>query len=181
MDAIGSPVPDRRAAWSQSLEIPPILRRLRIDFRASHRQPSAVRLVFATVVSLAGSLLADALLVVIGTSIFPAIKHYVHFQFHDYARLTIIGVLFACIAWPIVTRISSAPRWLFLRLAILVTLVLFAPDLWILKQGQRPQAVAILMCMHIAIALVTYNALVRISAIQPLAAAHAPSARENVS
>ena len=37
----------------------------------------------------------------------------------------------ACVAWPIVTRISSAPRWLFLRLAVLVTLVLFAPDVWI--------------------------------------------------
>jgi hypothetical protein len=65
-----------------------------------------------------------------------------------------------------VTRISSAPRWLFFRLAIAVTLVLLLPDLYILHQGQPVQAVAVLMVMHLAIAVVTYNALVRIAAIR---------------
>ena len=37
----------------------------------------------------------------------------------------IIGVVTACLAWPVVTRISSAPRWLFFRLAIAVTPVLW--------------------------------------------------------
>ena len=166
-------MPEDRAAATPPPKVPELLRWLRVDFRPAHQQPSAARLLIATVVSLAGSLLADALLVAIGTSIYPASKHYVHFQFHDYARLTIVGVLFACIAWPIVTRISSAPRWIFLRLAILVTLVLFAPDLWILKQGQPAHDVAILMCMHVAIALVTYNALVRIATIRALPV-HAP-------
>src|SRR5271168_937034 len=136
---------------------------IRVDFAPAHRPPSAVRMVAATVASLAGSLAADAILVVIGTAIIPATKGYVHFRFSDYAKLTIIGVLIACLAWPIVTRISSSPRWLFFRLAILVTLVLFAPDVWILQQGQPPRDVAILMCMHLAIAVVTYNALVRIA------------------
>jgi hypothetical protein len=115
----------------------------------------------ATLVSLVGSVLADAALVAAGKAVFPSTKGYVHFQFHDYARLTIVGVIIACVAWPIVTRISSAPRWLFFRLAILVTLVLLVPDLYILKTGQPAKAVAVLMCMHLAIALVTYNALVR--------------------
>src|SRR6202021_3284619 len=97
-------------------------------FPPSRRQPSLLRLVVATVLSLGGSLLADALLVVIGEAIFPGTKGYVHFQFHDYAKLTVIGVIIACAAWPVVTRISSDPRWLFLRLAILVTLVLWMPD-----------------------------------------------------
>ena len=119
----------------------------------------------ATLVSLVGSLVADALLVAIGTAAFPATKGYVHFQFHDYAKLTIIGVIIACVAWPIVTRISSAPRWVFFRLAIVVTLVLLVPDVYILHQGQSAQAVGILMCMHLAIALVTYNALVHIAPI----------------
>jgi hypothetical protein len=65
-----------------------------------------------------------------------------------------------------VTRISSAPRWLFFRLAIVVTLVLFLPDLYILKQGQPARAVAVLMCMHLAIALVTYNALVHLAPVR---------------
>ena len=133
---------------------------LKVDFAPIHRQPSSARVLLATAVSLVGSLAADATLAAIGQAVFPSTKGYVHFQFHDYARLTVIGVLIACVAWPIVTRISSAPRWLFFRLAIVVTLVLFLPDLYILKQGQSAKAVAVLMCMHLAIALVTYNALV---------------------
>ena len=106
-------------------------------------------------------------LVFIGTRLFPSTKGYVHFQFHDYAKLTVIGVLIACAAWPVVTRISSAPRWLFLRMAILVTLVLWLPDLYILHGGAPLRAVAVLMVMHLAIALVTYNCLVHIAATQP--------------
>jgi len=35
-----------------------------------------------------------------------------------------------------------------------------------LKQGQPAKAVAVLMCMHVAIALVTYNALVRLAPVR---------------
>jgi hypothetical protein len=106
---------------------------------------------------------ADAALVAIGTAVFPSTKGYVHFRFSDYGKLTVIGVVIACVAWPIVTRISFDPKWLFLRLAVLVTLVLWLPDLWILWKGQPGRAVAVLMVMHLAIALVTYNALVRLA------------------
>ena len=116
--------------------------------------------------SVALSLAADAALVVMGEHLWPATKGYSHFQFADYSKLTIIGVLIACAAWPIVTRISSAPRWLFFRLAILVTLVLLLPDLWILHQGQSAQGVAVLMVMHVAIALITYNLLVHVAPVR---------------
>ena len=139
---------------------------LRIDWRPQHAPPSAARVLLATVVALVGSLLADALLVALGKALFPSTKNYPHIVFSDYGKLTVIGVLIACIGWPIVTRISSSPRWLFFRLAIVVTLVLFLPDLYILKQGQPAKAVAVLMCMHVAIALVTYNALVHIAPVR---------------
>jgi hypothetical protein len=137
----------------------------RLDFSARHRQPSAGRVLLATIASLAASLAADALLVVIGEAIFPSTKGYVHFQFSDYGKLTVIGVIIACVAWPVVTRVSDAPRWLFFRLAILVTLFLWLPDLYILYRGQPGNAVAVLMVMHLAIAVVTYNLLVHIAAI----------------
>jgi len=139
---------------------------VKVDFSPGHRQPRLGRVLLATLVSLVGSVLADAALVAAGKAVFPSTKGYVHFQFHDYARLTIVGVIIACVAWPIVTRISSAPRWLFFRLAILVTLVLLVPDLYILKTGQPAKAVAVLMCMHLAIALVTYNALVHLAPVR---------------
>ncbi len=159
-------------------QLPPSLGRVlslfRVDFAPAHRQPSAARVVAASVVSVAGSLAADALLVVIGTAIFPTTKGYVHFQFSDYAKLTVIGVVIACVAWPIVTRISSSPRWLFRWMAVLVTLVLWLPDLYILVKGQPPKAVAVLMVMHLAIALVTYNSLVRIAPVSPDRAERTP-------
>ncbi len=139
----------------------------KIDLAPPHRPPSAVRVLLSTVLSIGGSLLVNALLVSAGTTVFSSTRGYAHFQFSDYAKLTIIGVGIACAAWPAVTRVSSSPRWLFLRLAIVVTLVLYLPDLWLLARGQPADAVGVLMTMHLAIALVTYNALVHVSPVRP--------------
>ena len=139
---------------------------LRLDFTPPHRLPSAGRVVLATLLSIAGSLAADAALVAIGTRVFPSTKGYVHFQFHDYGKLTIIGVVIACVAWPVVCRLSADPRWLFFRLAIAVTVVLLLPDLYILHQGQPARAVGVLMLMHLAIALITYNVLVHVAPVR---------------
>jgi hypothetical protein len=139
----------------------------RIDFSPPHRLPQWWRVVLATVLAVGLSLAADALLVLAGTHLFPATKGYAHFAFSDYAKLTVIGVLIACAAWPVVTRISSAPRWLFFRLAIAVTVVLWLPDLYIWHQGQPAHAVAVLMVMHLAIALITYNLLVHLAPVRP--------------
>jgi hypothetical protein len=138
----------------------------RVEYPVAHRPPAWWRVGLATVLSVVLSLAADAALVFVGTRLFPATKGYVHFAFSDYSKLTIIGVLIACAAWPVVARLSSAPRWLFFRLAIVVTLVLFAPDLYIWHQGQPSQAVLVLMVMHLAIALVTYNLLVRLAPVR---------------
>ena len=142
--------------------VQPILRYFHVDFEPP-RPPHNGEVVLASLVAIVGSLVADIVLVAIGMRVFPSVKHYGHFRFSDYSKLTLIGVVIACIAWPVVTRVSSLPRWLFLRMAIVVTIVLLAPDLYILHQGQPAKGVAVLMCMHLAIALVTYNALVRIA------------------
>jgi hypothetical protein len=139
-----------------------------LDCAPQHRQPSAWRVLLATLASIAGSLAVDAILVVIGTTVFPSTKGFVHFQFSDYGKLTVIGVIVACVAWPITTRITSAPRWMFFRMGILVTLVLWLPDLYILYRGEPPKAVAVLMVMHLAIAVVTYNLLTRLAPVRPL-------------
>jgi hypothetical protein len=140
-----------------------------LDFAPNHRQPSNGQVVLATLVSIFGSLLADAILVVLAQALWPSTKGYAHFQFADYGKLTVIGVLIACVAWPVTTRITSAPRWMFLRMAVLVTLVLWLPDVYILIKGQPADAVAVLFVMHVAIALVTYNALVRLAPVRTLA------------
>jgi hypothetical protein len=138
----------------------------RVDFAPQRRPPPAWRVIVATMASIALSLLADAALVAIGTAIFPSTKGYAHFQFADYAKLTVIGVIVACVAWPVVTRISSAPRWLFFRLALLVSAVLLLPDVYLLLKGSPPKAVAVLVVMHIAIAVITYNLLVHVAPLR---------------
>jgi len=143
-----------------------VMSRVRVDFAPKHRQPSSLMVVVAAVASIVGSLAADAALVAIGTAVFPSTKGYVHFQFSDYAKLTVIGVVIAAAGWPIITRISSAPRWLYFRLAILVTIVLLAPDAWIYLNGAPAKAVAVLVTMHLAIAVVTYNCMVRIAPVR---------------
>jgi bacteriorhodopsin len=155
-----------------------VLDLLRLDFAPPHRQPSGGRLVLATLVSIAGSLLADALIVVIAQAIAPSAMGYAHFQFGDYAKLTIVGVIIACVAWPITTRITSQPRAMFLLMAIAVTLVLWLPDVYILVKGQPAKAVAALFLMHLAIALVTYNALVRLAPIRAQRQASTHRARQ---
>lgn len=139
---------------------------IHLDFTPSHEHPSGGRLVLATIVSIVGSLLADALLVVIAQAAFHGTKGYAHFRFSDYSKLTVIGVIIACVAWPITSRITSQPRWMFFRMAILVTLVLWLPDVYLLVKGQNGTAVGFLFLMHLAIALVTYNALVHIAPVR---------------
>jgi hypothetical protein len=137
-----------------------------LDFAPRHRQPNGSAVVVATIVALAGSLIVDAILVAVGEALWPGLKGYVHFRFTDYAKLTVIGVLIACAAWPITTRITSMPRWMFVRMAVAVTLVLYLPDLYLLVLGDPGKAVLVLMAMHLAIALVTYNALVRLAPVR---------------
>lgn len=139
----------------------------RFDPSPRHRGPHPAAVAAATTVAVGLCLAADALLVVLGTAIFPSTRGYVHFQFGDYAKLTVIGVIIACLAWPVVARLTSAPRWVFLRLAVLVTAVLLLPDLYIWVQGQPGQAVLVLVVMHIAIGLITYHAVVRIAPLRP--------------
>jgi hypothetical protein len=138
----------------------------RVDLSPRHRGPRAVAVVAATVASLVLCLLADWLLARAGVAAFPATQGYVHFQFSDYAKLTIVGVIIGCAAWPVVARVTSDPRWVFFRLAILVTIVLLLPDVYIWMKGQPGQAVLFLVLMHLAIGVITYNLLVRVAPVR---------------
>ena len=155
--------PRRRNVKTNIASIDRALAAARVDWLPSRRQPRLEWVVVATVLAIAGALIADALLVKLGTSIFPSTSTYPHFQFDDYAKLTVIGVVVGCAGWPIVTRLSSTPRWLFSRLAVLISLVLFLPDVWLLLKHQPPRAVLVLMTMHVAVALITYQVVVRVA------------------
>jgi hypothetical protein len=141
----------------------------RVELSPRHRMPHPAAVAAGTVLSVGLCLLADASLAKTGTMLFPATRGYVHFQFADYAKLTVIGVVVACLAWPAVVRLSSEPRWVFARLAVLVTAVLLLPDLYIWLTGQPGRAVLVLVAMHLAIALITYNVLVRVAPARPAA------------
>jgi hypothetical protein len=107
----------------------------------------------ATIAAVASSLAADALPVVIAPAAFPAPRDA--FQFA------------ACVAWPVVTRISSGPGQFF-RMAILVPLALSPPGICILYRGQPGGAVAFLFRMRLAIAVVNCNLLVLLAPVRPV-------------
>ena len=142
-----------------------ILSLAHVDFEPP-RVPSTGEVLIASAVAIALSLVVDALIVYIGTRLFPSTAGYGHFHFSDYAKLTVIGVVIACVGWPVVARITSRPKWLFLRLAIVTTFVLFLPDIYIWFVGQSFKAVLVLMCMHVAIAYVTYQSLVVLAPVR---------------
>ena len=143
--------------------------RARLELSPRHRAARPAAVAAGTMASVGLCLLADALLAKAGQAVFPSTRGYVHFQFSDYAKLTVIGVVFACLAWPAVVRFSSDPRWVYRWLAVLVTAVLLLPDLYIWMQGQPGRAVLVLVTMHLAIALITYNVLVRVAPSRPSA------------
>ena len=138
---------------------------------SARRPPEPARLLVALLLSLAGSLVLDALLVAAETAAFPATKGYGHFHFSDYGLLTAIGVVLACAAWVVVAQLAPDPRRVFLRLAVGVTVVLLLPDVWLLIRHEPGTAVVVLMCMHLGIALVTYNVLVHVAPAREVAAA----------
>ena len=65
------------------------------------------------------------------------------------------------------TRLSSRPRWLLTRLAALVTALFLIPDFLRLGTPGNPSGpVVILMLMHLAIAVVTYTALIKVAPVR---------------
>ena len=136
---------------------------LHLDFPWGSAQPSLWRWIVATVVALAGSIAACAGLAALGIALVPSTAAYEHYQFGDYAKLTTVGVVAAAIGWPLVTLATTHAQRLYLWAAIVVTIVSFAPDLWILRGGQPAPAVADLAVMHVAVGLVTYLAMVFIA------------------
>ncbi|MFY9783515.1 MAG: hypothetical protein WAK12_08300, partial [Acidimicrobiales bacterium] len=135
-----------------------------VDLKPSSERPSAIRIVIVAILAALGSVGVNALLVALVTYLNPPLTSYAHFQLDDYGTLTVIGVLAASAAWDVVLRISSSPRWLLLRMAVLVTVVLWIPDVYLFTKHEPSAGVVTLMIMHLAVALVTYNALVRFAA-----------------
>jgi hypothetical protein len=134
----------------------------RIDLRPG-TPPSAIRWVIATSASVVVSVVLNALAVHVATTEFPSTRHFVHFEADDYGTLTVVGVLVAGGAWGVVVRLSSAARWLFFRIVVVATLVLWIPDAVLFALGETAKGVATLMVMHLLVAVVTYNLLVRLA------------------
>ncbi|NVN00520.1 DUF6069 family protein [Arthrobacter sp. SDTb3-6] len=161
-------MPDRSSPQSvEATPLPPLNQKatayLNLDFPRGRCQPTAGRFLVAALVSIAASLAACAVIVAVGTALFPSTSGYDHFRFMDYAKLTVPGVTAASLAWPTVTLLSSQARRPFAWLTVIVTLGGLSPDAWILYKGAPPEAVVILVVMHLALAAVTYPALVHIA------------------
>ncbi len=119
--------------------------------------PTHRRLAAAGLVAAAVSLAADIVLATVGRAAFTVPAAFGKFDFGTYSLLTVLGIAGANATWGAVTRLSSRPKWLLTRLAVLVTALFLIPDFLLLgTQGNPAGPVAILMLMHLAIAAITY-------------------------
>ena len=124
------------------------------------RPPSAPRVAVITVLSALVSIVVNAALVWLAKASQPSLDHYSHFRLWDYATLTAVGVFAAGGAWYVTTRSFPTPRHTFFRVAVVVMLALWVPDVWLLIKHEPTRAVVFLFIMHAAVALITYNFLV---------------------
>jgi len=122
--------------------------------------PSGLRVAMITAVAAIGSVFVNAVIVWIAKAANPSLQDYSHFRLWDYGTLSVVGVAGAGVAWYIASRYLATPRVVFFRVAIAVTLVLWAPDVWILVKHEPTRAVLFLALMHLTVALITYNLLV---------------------
>jgi len=117
----------------------------------------------AAVVSLA----ADLMLATIGQATYTVPASFGKFSFGTYALLTVLGVAGATTTWAAVARLSSRPKWLLTRMAALVTALFLIPDFLLLgTRGNPAGPVAILMLMHLVIAVITYTALTELAPVR---------------
>ena len=134
---------------------------------APHTVPPAHRRVAAAGLAAAAvSLAADVVLVAVGRAVFTVPASFGKFAFGTYATLTVLGVAGGTAAWWAVTRLSSKPKWLLTRLAALITALFLIPDFLLLGTPGNPTGpVVVLMLMHLAIAAITYLALITIAPV----------------
>jgi hypothetical protein len=142
------------------------LARARLDWMPGGEPASPARTTLAATLAVVVALACNAGLVRIATTWSPSLRTYAHFRVVDYGSLTVLGVVGAGVTWFVVSRISSSPRWFFVRLAVVVTIVLLAPDVWIIAGHEPVRAVATLMAMHVVMALVTYHVMVRVAPVR---------------
>jgi hypothetical protein len=129
--------------------------------------PAHRRVMAAGLAAAALSLAADVALAAIGGAVFTVPASFGKFGFGTYALPTVLGVAGATLAWAAVTRLSSRPAWLLTRLAALVTALFLIPDFLLLGTPGHPAGpVVILMFMHLALAVVTYTALIKIAPVR---------------
>lgn len=128
--------------------------------------PAHWRLMAAGLAAAVLSLAADVVLATIGQAAFTIPASFGKFVFGTYALLTVLGVVGATATWWALTRLSSRPKWLLTRLAALVTALFLIPDFLLLGTPGNPTGpVVVLMLMHLAIAAITYLALIKVAPI----------------
>jgi hypothetical protein len=122
--------------------------------------PTGARVATITAIAAFASIAVNAALVWLATAFDPPLTHFSHFRLSDYGTLTAVGVVAAGTAWYLATRYLAAPRHTFFRVALIASLVLWLPDVWLLLQHEPTRAVVFLVIMHASVALITYNFLV---------------------
>jgi cytosine/uracil/thiamine/allantoin permease len=129
------------------------------------------KLLVAGLVALLGSVLANLLLRVIAVALLRPDPAFMQLQWGPPIFFSVIGVLGAIGAYALIGRRSQRPISLFRRVALIVLLLSFIPDVLLLFAGAAVPGVTLpnviaLMLMHVVAWYITVQALTRLAGEQ---------------
>ncbi|WP_143086959.1 hypothetical protein [Lentzea flaviverrucosa] len=123
--------------------------------------PRLRQVVAAAAVAATASVATNALLALIGVTVFPVPADYQAFRPQAYAFRTVIGVIAAAFIWMIVARKPGNPAVLLRRLSVVVVGVSLRPDIAMLVTRDSVIGALTLMIMLVVVGVITHHALLR--------------------
>lgn len=134
----------------------------------SNRQVSLGRLLWAGPLTIVVATIASVLIQQIAVALLNPDPAFLPLTMAPPIAFTVIGVLGAVVVFGLIGRFSKNPVALFQRVALIVLIVSFIPDIMMLVTGFNPGTtlanVVVLMIMHVVAWAITVQMLTRLTA-----------------
>lgn len=138
----------------------------------SNRQVALGRLLWAGPLTIVAATIASVLIQQIAVALLNPDPAFLPLTMAPPIAFTVIGVLGAVIVFGLIGRFAKNPVALFQRVALIVLIVSFIPDIMMLVTGFNPGTtvanVVVLMIMHVVAWVITVQMLTRL-AVAPAA------------
>lgn len=140
------------------------------SYVASEQRVAFGRLWWVGLLTIAIAVVVNLLISLLAKALFPVAPTFLPLQTMIFIPFTVIGSLGAITVFALLGRFARRPFTTFQRTVWIVLLVSFIPDLLVgflqPYPGTNPLEVGTLMLMHVAVAMICLNTLLRLSRAQ---------------